>query len=292
MRLCLGTVEHDLTTRSLVAGVLGGSSSSISDRQIVGSLDTILARADQIVGEGADLVDVGGVEGRPADRIGEDEELARLVPVVEGLSARFDIPLAVSTSRARVLAECCRAGAVVGRDVSGFVDDDYLPTAAHAGATVVATHSRRPARVGDGDADRSDLVAQVRDFLAERVSRARAAGIADTRIMVDAGLDIGKSPAQSLALLRESATLADLGPPLLLDATIGRFLGILLGLDRDERRVAGHAAHALGIVRGCRIVRADDVLGARRVADVVEALLKARLAQVERGWAAVGENSA
>ncbi|HEV8116632.1 MAG TPA: dihydropteroate synthase, partial [Acidimicrobiales bacterium] len=126
----------------------------------------------------------------------------------------------------------------------------------------------------------ADVVGEVRCFLAERVERARAAGVAQDRIIVDAGLDLGKTPAQSLQLLHSSAGLADLGPPLLLSASNKRFLGELLGLGIDERRLASHAAHALGISRGCRLVRVHDVRGARRVAAVLEALLTARRAQL------------
>jgi len=277
MRLRLGDIEHDLTTRTMVMGMLvGPSSASLNDGS---SFDDLLHRADRLVGEGADILDVGGAHAGPGSVIGEDEEMARLVPTVAALRARFDVALAVDTSRAGVLAESCAAGAVIGNDLSGFADSSYLPTAAGAGATVVATHTRlKPGS--------DDLVGDVRAFLGDRAARARAAGIPEERIIVDAGLDHGKSTGQAVTLLRESAALADLGSPLMLSASNKCFLGMLLGLEIDERRMASHAAHALGIARGCRIVRVHDVRGARRVADILEALLAARLAQVGRGWAA------
>ena len=282
MRLRLGTTEHDLTTRTLVMGILNRTRDSFFDAGAHFALDAFLARADQLVAEGADVLDIGGVKAGPGPEVGEEEELDRVVPAVEALRARFDVPLSVDTWRSRVLAEACAAGAVVGNDISGFADDDYLPAAARAGATVVATHIRLQPRVADPNPVYTDLVGEVRNFLQDRVDRAHAAGVAGDRVIVDAGLDLGKTPQQSLALLRESAALADLGPPLLLSASNKRFLGTLLDLEIDERRIASHAAHALGIARGCRIVRVHDVQGARRVTAVLEALLSARLASVER----------
>lgn len=282
MRLRLGSTEHDLTTHTLVMGVLNRTPDSFYDAGAHFAFDAFLARAEQLVTDGADVLDVGGVKAGPGPDVGEEEELERVVPAVRALHARFGVALSVDTWRSKVLAEACVAGAVIGNDISGFTDDDYLPTAASAGATVVATHIRLQPRVADPNPVYADLVGEVRDFLAERVSRAQAAGVAGDRIIVDAGLDLGKTSAQSLALLRESAALADLGPPLLLSASNKRFLGSLLDLEIDERRMASHAAHALGVVRGCRVLRVHDVLGAKRVATVLEALLSARLAQVER----------
>jgi len=269
MRLRLGTVVHDLTTRILVMGVLHRAAADPC-------FDALLHAADRMVGEGADLLDVGSA--RAGQPIGVEEELELLASAVAAIGARFDIPLSVDTCRARVLADCAKAGAVVAHDASGFADPEYLVTAARCSLAVGATH---PLVVPGSD----DVVGQVRAFLVERVGRARSAGIPDDRIIVDPGLDLGKSPAQSLTLLRASAALADLGPALLLNASNRRFLGMCLGLDADERRVASHAAHALGIARGCRIVAAHDVRGARRSAGILTALLEARLAIVERGWA-------
>ena len=282
MQLRLGAIEHDLTTRTLVMGILNRTPDSFFDQGSHFGFDAFLHRAEQLVGDGADLLDVGGVKAGPGPEVGEAEELERVVPAVEALAARFEVPLSVDTWRSGVLAQACAAGAVVGNDISGFSDERYLPVAAAAGATVVATHIRLQPRVADPEPMYTDLVGEVRRFLAERVERARAAGVAPDRIIVDAGLDLGKTPAQSLQLLRGSAALADLGPPLLLSASNKRFLGELLGLAIDERRLASHAAHALGITRGCRLVRAHDVSGARRVATVLEALLTARQAQLEQ----------
>jgi dihydropteroate synthase len=168
------------------------------------------------------------------------------------------------------------AGAEIGNDISGFGDPDYLRESAAAGATVVATHIRLRPRVPDPEPHYDDVVVSVCDFLRDRAEQALAAGVASERIMVDAGLDLGKTWEQSLVLLRRSDVLAGLGHPLLLSASNKPFLGKLLDLDIAERRDASLAAAALGVARGCRIVRAHDARGTRRVCDTIAAVLEAR----------------
>jgi dihydropteroate synthase len=140
----------------------------------------------------------------------------------------------------------------------------------------VATHIRLAPRVADPEPVYADLVADVRSFLSDRATRALGAGIPPSRIVIDAGLDLGKTAEQSLVLLRESDRLASLGYPLLLSASNKTFLGKLLDLEIDERRDASLAAAALGIARGCRIVRVHDVAGTVRVRDVMSSILEAR----------------
>jgi dihydropteroate synthase len=153
--------------------------------------------------------------------------------------------------------------------------DTPLSVDTWAGASVVATHIRLRPRVPDPEPVYDEpVVAAVRGFLADRAGRAEAAGIGRSRIMLDAGLDLGKTEPQSLELLRASDQLAALGYPVLLSASNKRFLGDLVGTDVADRRDATLAAHALGVALGCRILRAHDVAGARRVADVVAAVLE------------------
>jgi dihydropteroate synthase len=185
------------------------------------------------------------------------------------------VALSVDTWRAAVARAAYTAGAVVGNDISGFADPDYLPAAARAGATVVATHIRIGPRIPDPDPEYEDVVGEVRGFLEERAARARAAGIGADQVVLDAGLDLGKTAAQSLELLRASAVLAGLGYPLLLSASNKPFLGVTLGLDIDSRQDASLAAAALGVSLGCRIVRAHDVAATRRVCDALAAVLEA-----------------
>lgn len=275
MRLALGTSTYELATRPLVMGILNRTPDSFFDAGAHFALDACCRRAEELVAEGADILDVGGVKAGPGAEVGVQEELDRVVPAVEALAARFGVALSVDTWRADVAAAAYRAGAVVGNDISGFADPAYLPVSAAAGATVVATHIRLAPRVADPDPHYDDVVAEVRAFLADRAHRAEAAGIPRQRVIVDAGLDLGKTAEQSLALLRGSQRLAGLGYPLLLSASNKTFLGRLLDLDVGDRREASLAAAAIGVVGGCRIVRTHDVRGTRRVCDVLAAVMEA-----------------
>ncbi|MCU1374125.1 MAG: Dihydropteroate synthase [Actinomycetia bacterium] len=271
--LALGPHRFDISTRALVMGILNRTPDSFYDQGEFWDLDAFFRRAEQLVVDGADFLDIGGVKAGPGPEVGEQEELERVVPAVEALHARFDVPLSVDTWRASVAEASYKVGAVVGNDISGFADPDYLRVAAEAGASVVATHIRLGPRIPDPEPVYDDVVADVAAFLRERAERAEAAGIPTERVIVDAGCDLGKTWPQSLELLRRSDVLAGMGWPLLLSASNKTFLGKLLDLEIKDRREASHSAHALGILGGCRILRAHDVKGARRVVEVLSAVL-------------------
>jgi dihydropteroate synthase len=256
-------------------GILNRTPDSFFDKGTYYEFDAFLRQADRLVADGADFLDVGGVKAGPGDEVTEAMELERVVPAIEALRARFDLPLSVDTWRASVARACFEAGAVVGNDISGFADPAYLSTCAEFGASVVATHIRLAPRVPDPDPVYDDVVADVGAFLAERAGRAEAAGIPAERIMVDAGLDLGKTEAQSLVLLRNSDRLAELGYPVFLSASNKRFLWKLLDVEVHEAAFGTMAAHSLGIALGCRVLRSHDARASRRVSDVMAAILSA-----------------
>lgn len=278
MHVALGPHRFDIRYRALVMGILNRTPDSFFDQGGYWDFDAFLAQAERLVDEGADFLDVGGVKAGPGPEVTEQEELDRVLPAIEALAGRFDLPLSVDTWRASVARAAFAAGAVVGNDISGFADPGYLAAAADAGASVVATHIRLAPRVPDPEPTYDDLVPDVCAFLDERATRARHAGIPGERIMVDAGLDLGKSEPQSLELLRASDRLVALGYPVFLSASNKRFLGALVGTEVTDRTEATMAAHALGIGLGCRILRVHDVRGSRRVADVMAEILAARSA--------------
>ncbi len=275
MRLVLGGRAYDLRTRVLVMGILNRTPDSFYDRGATFDLDTLVRRGEALAAEGADILDVGGVKAGPGPEVTEDEELDRVVPAIEALSTRVEVPISVDTFRASVARASYSAGAVMGNDISGFADPGYLPAAASAGAAVVATHIRLAPRLPDPDPHYDDVAAEVEGFLKERASQARAAGVPADKVVLDAGLDLGKTAEQSLELLRASARLAGLGYPLLLSASNKTFLGKVLGLEIDQREDASVSALAMGVALGCRIVRVHDVAAARQACNVLSAILDA-----------------
>jgi dihydropteroate synthase len=270
--------RFDVTHRAIVMGILNRTPDSFFDQGRYFDFDSFVRKAATLVDDGADFLDVGGVKAGPGPEVTPQEELDRVVPAIEALRARFDVPISVDTFRAAVAREAYAAGAQIGNDISGFADPDYLPAAAEHGASVVATHIRLAPRIPDPQPAYVDVRREVVEFLRDRADRALAAGIPRARIMVDAGLDLGKNEAMSALLLRHSDDLVALGFPVFLSASNKRFLGVLTGAEVDDRREATWAAHALGIALGCRILRAHDVRGGRRVADVMAELLERRAA--------------
>jgi len=276
MFLALGDTRFDITTRALVMGILNRTPDSFYDGGQYWDFDEFLRKAGGLVEDGADFLDIGGVKAGPGPEVTPDEEMERVVPAVEALRARFDLPISVDTFRASVLREALAAGACVGNDISGFADPAYLPTAAAAGASVVTTQVRIGPRIPDPEPIYADVRSDVVEFLRRRAAAALAAGIPRERIMVDAGLDLGKNPAMSTELLRHSDDLVALGFPVFLSASNKGFLGELAGTEVDDRRDATFGAHALGIALGCRILRAHDVKGNRRLADMMSEVLAHR----------------
>jgi len=272
----LGSTRFDITTRALVMGILNRTPDSFYDGGQYWAFDDFLAKAEQLVDEGADFLDVGGSKAGPGPEVTVQEELDRVVPAVEALRTRFDLPISVDTFRASVFDESCRAGACIGNDISGFADPDFLPVAVRHSASVVATHMRIGPRIPDPNPIYDNVRREVTDFLRVRADQALAAGVAPERIMVDAGLDLGKTPAMSTELLHHSDDLVALGFPVFLSASNKGFLGELASTEVNDRREVTFGAHALGVALGCRILRAHDVKGNRRLADTMSTMLHYR----------------
>jgi dihydropteroate synthase len=273
--LSLGGRHFDVAKRVLVMGIVNRTPDSFFDHGTYFELDSSLRLADELVAAGADIVDVGGVRAGPGPHVTAAEEIDRVVPAIEAIAARFDVAVSVDTFRAEVAAASFQAGAVLGNDISGFADPEYLAVAKQFGASVVATHIRLQPRVNDPDPryPNDDVVSACESYLLERVRRARDAGLSDDQVILDAGLDLGKTTPQSLELLRASPRLASIGPSLLLSASNKGFLGDLFDLKIDERAEATMAALAVGVVGGCRVLRVHDVRGACRISRTLEALL-------------------
>ncbi len=257
-------------------GILNRTPDSFYDHGSYFAFDRFLAHAERLVQEGADILDVGGVKAGPGPEVSEEEELERVVPAIAALAERFDVALSVDTWKASVAAEAFAAGACIGNDISGFSDPAYLSAAAKAGAAVVATHIRLAPRVADPDPHYGDLWGDVSEFLAERAGRACAAGIPPSSVILDAGLDLGKTSEQSVRLLAATPQLVAMGYPVLLSASNKTFLGSLVNREVGERGAASLAAATLGLAMGASILRVHDVAGTRRVCATMAGLAAAR----------------
>ncbi len=274
LRLSLGDRCYDLSERALVVGILNRTPDSFYDAGETYRLDALVRKAYRLANDGADVLEVGGVKAGVGPEVSVDEELDRTIPAIEALHSRIDIPLGVDTWRAEVVEEALSSGAVLANDISGFKDPGYLATVSRGGGSVVATHIRLGPRVLDPDPVYDDVVSTVRQYLAGKVAMALDAGITRDRIIIDPGLDLGKSTEQSLALLGASPEFAAMGYPVFLAASNKDFLGELLGLGVKERGDATCSALSTGIILGCRVLRVHDVKSARMIRDTLEALMK------------------
>lgn len=259
-------------SRTLVMGIVNVTPDSFSDGGDWPTPDAALAHALRLVADGADLVDVGGESTRPGiGRVDAATELARVLPVVEGLVAR-GVVVSVDTMRAEVADACTRAGAAWVNDVSGgLADPDMLAAVAASGAGYIAMHWRGHSADMQARATYADVVADVASELGERRDAALAAGIAPDRLVLDPGIGFAKTGEHNWQVLRHWGAFEALGQPLLLAVSRKRFLGTLLGSDADPRAPKGRdaasaALTALFAARGVWGVRVHDV---RSSADAV-----------------------
>lgn len=277
--LAMGPHRFSIDTRALVMGILNRTPDSFFDAGRYWAIDDSLGRVDEMVEQGADIVDIGGVKAGPGDFVGPEEELARVIPAVEAVAARFDVPISIDTWRAEVAEAAIAAGASLINDISGLMDPEIVPVAARTGAGVVVCHIQGKPRVANPDPRYRDLRREVEEYMLERIARCREAGIADERIVLDHGLDLGKSPRQSLELLAHTRDLTEMGLPVLLSASNKPFLGALLDRPVDARNPASLATAALAYCQGARILRVHDVIGTVRVRRVLEAILESWILQ-------------
>lgn len=257
-------------------GILNRTTDSFYDAGAYWRFEDFLRKAEELASEGADILDVGGVRAAPGDEISADEEASRVLPAIEALVERFDIPLSVDTWRASVAEAAYAAGAVLGNDISGFADPDYLEAAAAAGASVVACHVRLAPRLADPNPSYRDLFSEVRSYLLERAGWAETAGLESSQILLDVGLDLGKTPEMSAELLRKGKWPADTAYPVLMSASNKGFLGRLCGRKVGDLSDATAAAHFLGALGGCTVIRAHDVCRTRRMVEIACALKRRR----------------
>ena len=248
-----------------------------------------VAQGRRFVADGAHILDVGGESTRPgAQPVDAEEELRRVLPVIEGLAAAVDVPISIDTSKAVVAEAALRAGASMVNDVWGLrFDPPIAQVAARAGAAVILMHNRSrrdhvhidPALGGMYlGADYGDLLSDIQAELRISIDLARGAGIPDTHIILDPGLGFGKSVAQNLELLDRLGELRSLGYPILAGPSRKSFIGYTLDLPPDQRLEGTAAAVAIAIARGADIVRVHDVLAMARVARMTDAIVRSRSA--------------
>ena len=272
----LGRIELE---RPAVMGVLNVTPDSFSDGGRFVSLDDALRQAEQMVADGAAILDVGGESTRPgAAAVDDQQELDRVLPVIEALVKNLDAAVSVDTSKPVVMREAVHSGAAMINDVCALQAEGALDAAVELQQAVCLMHMQGQPRTMQENPRYDDVVADVTAFLADRVAQCVAAGLGEGLIMIDPGFGFGKTVSHNVELLANLRQLAQMGPPVLIGVSRKSTLGALTGRDVDDRLAASLAAAVMAVDRGAAVVRAHDV------AATVDALKIARaIGEADKG---------
>ena len=259
MHLACGNRDLDLTT-PVVMGVLNVTPDSFSDGGRYLGVDAAVEHGLRMVEEGAAIVDVGGESTRPgAALVSAQEEIDRVVPVIERMAARSRVAISVDTSKPEVMAAAVAAGAHIINDVRALRAPGSLSAAATSGAAVCLMHMQGDPATMQADPHYGDVVGEVTDFLAERIAACTAAGIERGRLCIDPGIGFGKRVQHNLALIERLPVLAGLGVPVLVGVSRKSLIGMITGRPAQNRLAGSIALAALCVERGASIIRAHDV---------------------------------
>jgi dihydropteroate synthase len=271
----VGARALDLTVRPHIMGILNVTPDSFSDGAVFLETDRAVEQALAMEAEGADSIDIGGESTRPyAAAVDEEEELRRVLPVIERLAGRLRIPISIDTYKSAVAGKALRAGAEIVNDISGCSFDPRMAeVVASSGAGLVIMHTRgRPSEMQLDTAYHS-IIPEVIAFLEERITHAELCGIQRERIVVDPGIGFAKNLQGNLEILRRLDEFSVLGRPVLLGASRKGFIGEILGRDVGDRLFGTAATVALAVARGASILRVHDVRQMRDVALMAHAVM-------------------
>ncbi|WP_136513044.1 dihydropteroate synthase [Geomonas edaphica] len=261
--------------RPQIMGILNMTPDSFSDGGRFFSVERAVERAREMEREGADIIDIGGESTRPdAPAVSLQEELDRVLPVIEGLKGNISVPISIDTYKAGVAKAACAAGAEIVNDVTGLMfDPEMAAVVAESDAGVVVMHTRGMPDTMQKDTNYDDLITDVKDYLTGSIELARRAGVPAGRIVVDPGLGFGKSVQGNLELIKRLEEFRPLGCPILVGPSRKSFIGAVTGRDGGERIFGTAAAVVMSIVHGAAIIRVHDVAAMRDVAVMTRALM-------------------
>ena len=268
--MIIGNKEFDIENHTYLMGILNVTPDSFSDGGNYTYLDKALFRVEQMLQEGMDLLDIGGESTRPGyQKISEQEEIERVLPVIESVKARFDVPVSLDTYKSEVALAGIRAGADLINDIWGLLYDEKMADViAASGVSCCLMHNRKEA------------VYQVffRDVIKDFeiiLKKAHKAGIKENRIILDPGVGFGKSYENNLEIIRRAGELKKLGYPILLGTSRKSVIGLTLDLPVGERLNGTLATSVYGVLQGCSFLRVHDIKANREVVKMTEAIMAA-----------------
>lgn len=267
----IGNKDFDLKNDVAIMGILNVTPDSFSDGGKFNSLDTSLKHVEKMINDGVDIVDLGGESTRPGhNAVGESEEIDRVVPMIEAIRSRFDIPISIDTYKSKVGELAIKAGADLVNDVWGFKRDPKLAeVTAKYKVPCVLMHNR-------DNQDYQDFIADMGHDLKESINIALNAGISKDMIILDPGVGFAKDYQQNVMVMHHLESFLDLGYPLLLGTSRKSLIGLALNLPVTERVEGTLATTVIGIMKGASIIRVHDVLENKRAAIMTLAVMKGK----------------
>ena len=263
-------------------GIVNVTPDSFSDGGRFYTVDAAVAQAERLVAAGADIIDIGGESTRPYSQgLSPDEELERVLPVIERLAARIPVPISIDTTKAAVAEAALSTGAAMINDISALrMDARMAGLAARENVPLIVMHMKGTPRTMQDNPTYGDLLAEVHQFLKEAIDRATAGGIAPHHVIIDPGIGFGKTTAHNLLLIRRLGVLAELGAPILVGPSRKAFIRKVLAggpetelrADRPEVETGTQAAVAMAVMNGAHIVRVHNVANTRAMVRVLDAI--------------------
>jgi dihydropteroate synthase len=270
-----GTIEYDLSSRTHVMGILNVTPDSFSDGGRYFDIEQAIVHGQKLAEDGADFIDVGGESTRPGSvPVSIEEEIRRVIPVIESLAKKISVPISIDTCKSDVAEAALQAGAAIINDISAMTFDMKMPlVAVKHQASVVLMHIQGTPKTMQMNPSYKNVTEEVKQFLQERAEAARKAGIA--QIMIDPGIGFGKKFDHNIQLLRELRSFTSLDYPLLVGVSRKAFLGAIMNLPPNDRVEGTAAAVTASILNGANIIRVHDVKEMKRAALVSDALKSA-----------------
>lgn len=260
----------------MVMGILNVTPDSFSDGGKFNAPDRALRRVEQMLNDGADIIDIGGESTRPgAQPVSEAEEIERVVPLVKAIRGRFDVPISVDTSKAGVMRAAVAAGADMVNDVRALQEDGTLKAAAELEVPVCLMHMQGEPRTMQANPVYGDVVADVAAFLSDRIRACLDAGIGRDKLLIDPGFGFGKNLSHNLLLLKELHRFKALKSPILVGISRKSMIGAILDKPLDQRLYGSLAAAALALWQGADILRVHDVAATVDVLKICQAVKQA-----------------
>lgn len=271
----IGNRVLDFSRRGCVMGILNVTPDSFSDGNRFFDVERAVERALEMEAEGADIIDIGGESTRPfAPPVDDDEELKRVMPVIERITGLLKIPVSIDTYKSVVAREAIASGAEIVNDISALTFDERMAgVVAGTGAGLVLMHTRGKPSEMQKDTAYGSIIAEISASLKKHIAMAESAGIAAERIVIDPGIGFGKSPEGNLEILRRLAEFSVLGRPIMVGISRKAFIGKVLDREVDERVFGSAAAVAIATANGASIFRVHDVKEMRDVVDMATALV-------------------